>query len=373
MSDSRRVQSSLMSVIQPELEGANVRNVETLTWALTGLLLQKTVSLPLWASCLPDESEAAAREQRLRRWLNNPAVKVHLWYRPFITQALRSWTEHLMYIALDTSMLAKELVLARTALIYRGRAVPLAWQVFQHGSSSLAFEQYSTILKATKTLIPINATVVLLGDAGFRDIRLMRLCRHFRWNFRLRIAENEYIWLNQHTRRRVDSWPLEPYQPRYFQQVRLTDQRYGPLNLALGWDGDPAHDPWRIVTDQPATRRTLAEYAQRAGIEAGFLDDKSAGFQLHESQLVQPARMNRLLLVLALGSLYLVSLGTRLVATGQRRLVDPHWQRRLSYLHLGWRWLDYLLARDAPLPLWFLLDSAPDPEPFPLSNPFATP
>ena len=76
-----------------------------------------------------------------------------------------------------------------------------------------------------------------------------------------------------------------------------------------------------------------------------------------------PRRLNRLLLITAWCNLYLVSLGTQLVASGQRRQIDTHWQRRLSYLQLGWRRLDNLLARDTPLPVLFCLDPAPDPEP----------
>jgi hypothetical protein len=112
-----------------------------------------------------------------------------------------------------------------------------------------------------------------------------------------------------------------------------------------------------------ATPQIFSEYALRLGIDSGFLDDKSAGFQLEDTALLAPVRLNRLLLILAWRNLYLTSIGVQLVASGQRRLVDTHWQRRLSYLQLGWRWLDYLLARESPLPFGFYLDPAPDPEP----------
>jgi hypothetical protein len=39
----------------------------------------------------------------------------------------------------------------------------------------------------------------------------------------------------------------------------------------------------------------------------------------------------------------------------------------LPYAQLGWRWLDYSLSRDAPLPMMFELDPAPDPEPLPIT------
>lgn len=363
MSDSQRLHMSFLSTFQSELADQDFRNLDTMAWAVTGLLLQKTIHLSAWVSCLPDHADAASRERRFRRWLSNPTVVVRQTYQPFITQALADWPGHTLYIAVDTTSVDNRLVIAQTAAIYRGRAVPLAWQVFKRQSVMLSLEQYADLVRYTTRLIPPGVTVVFLGDRGFRDVGLMALLRQLHWHFRLRLTDNEYIWSGQRHRKRLDSWILAPYQPCFLQRVRLTDQRYGPVNVALAWDGDPEHDPWRIASDQRASLQTLADYALRMGIDSGFLDDKSAGFQLEDTELLLPSRLNRLLLLMALCNLHLVSVGTQVVASGQRRLVDSHWHRGLSYLQLGWRWLDYSLAGDAPLSMTFRLDPAPDPEP----------
>ncbi len=363
MSDSQRLHESFLGCLQAHLADEDLRNLDTLAWALTGLLLQKTTRVPAWCSCLPDKVDAASREQRFRRWFSTPWVDTQRSYRPFVTQALDTWADHILYLAIDTSCITEHLVLARTAIIYRGRAVPLAWQVFRRHSVMLSFDQYAPLLRYTTQLIPRGVTVVVLGDRGFRDVRLMALLRQFRWHFRLRLADNEKVWLGKQPSHPLNAWALVAHQPRFLQRVRLTAQRWGPVNVALTWDGDPTHDPWRIATDQPARIETLTEYALRMGIDLGFLDDKSAGFQVQETELAHPRRLDHLLLVTALCNLYLVSLGTHVVHTGQRRLIDSHWQRRLSYQQLGWRWLDYCLACDAPLPMTFFLDPQPDTEP----------
>ncbi len=363
MSDSQRLHESFLGCLQAHLADEDFRNLDTLAWALTGLLLQKTTRVPSWSSCLPDKVDAASREQRFRRWFRTPLVDTQRYYRPFVTQALGTWPDHILYLAIDTSSITERLVLARTAIIYRGRAVPLAWQVFRRRSVMLSFDQYAPLLHYTRQLIPRGVTVVLLGDRGFRDIRLMALMRQFHWHFRLRLADNEKVWLGKQPAQPLNAWTLVAHQPRFLQRVRLTAQRFGPVNVALTWDGDPTHDPWRIATDQPARIETLTEYALRMGIDLGFLDDKSAGFQVQETELAHPRRLDHLLLVTALCNLYLVSLGTHVVHAGQRRLIDSHWQRRLSYQQLGWRWLDYRLACDAPLPMTFFLDPQTDPEP----------
>ena len=91
MSDSQRLHASLLSVLQPSLMHEDFRNVDTLAWAMTGVLMQKTVSLPAWAVIVPDQSEAKARELRFRRWLQNPKLDAQSWYTPFITEALTDW------------------------------------------------------------------------------------------------------------------------------------------------------------------------------------------------------------------------------------------------------------------------------------------
>ena len=300
MSDSQRLHATFLSTLQANLADEDFRNLDTLAWALTGLLLQRTTRISAWCSHLPDKVNAASREQRFRRWLSTRFVDTQRYYRPFITQALATWADHTLHLALDTSSITEHLVLARTAVIYRGRAVPLAWQVYRRRSVMLSFDQYAPLIRYTYQLIPSNVTVIVLGDRGFRDIQLMELAHQFRWHFRLRLAENETVWVGRRPSQRLDSWALVAHQPRCLSRVRLTAQRYGPIDIALTWDGDLTHDPWRIATDQTAGLDTLTEYALRMGVDLGFLDDKSAGFQVQDTELVHPRRLDHLLLVTAL-------------------------------------------------------------------------
>ena len=76
MSDSRHLHASVLSWLQSELAAEDFRNVDTFAWAITGLLLQKTINVSRWAACVPAETAALARERRLRRWLDNPRLLV---------------------------------------------------------------------------------------------------------------------------------------------------------------------------------------------------------------------------------------------------------------------------------------------------------
>jgi len=93
------------------------------------------------------------------------------------------------------------------------------------------------------------------------------------------------------------------------------------------------------------------------------LDDKSHGFQLEASLIRSAQALERLCLVLAMTTLYLVSLGTDVVKQEKRRFVDPHWFRGSSYVKIGWKWVHYALIRGYELRTSAYLSSEPDPEP----------
>jgi hypothetical protein len=118
-----------------------------------------------------------------------------------------------------------------------------------------------------------------------------------------------------------------------------------------------------VVSDEPADARTLDEDGLRFDIEESCRDGKTGGYQIHISQLATPQSLERLILILAMTTLHLTSIGGGVVHAEKRRFVDPHWERRMSYLKLGWRWRRQQDQRgwQAFAPFW--LDPAPDPFP----------
>jgi hypothetical protein len=62
-------------------------------------------------------------------------------------------------------------------------------------------------------------------------------------------------------------------------------------------------------------------------------------------------------------TLYVTAQGVDVVASGQRRRVDPHWFRGNSYFRIGWDWVKTALLQG-----WRLIDSVcfthgKDPQP----------
>lgn len=244
-----------------------------------------------------------------------------------------------MVLIMDTSMLWERYCLIRVCVQYRGGAVPIAWRVMEHGSSSVKFNDYQPLLRRASRLVPKGMEIRFLADRGFADTRLLDyLTQQLHWHYRIRIKSS--FWVSTGTQwRQVKDWHLGLGEAVCLHGVRITKgHAYGPVHLALAHDAQSG-EYWSVVSDQSTTLQTFAQYAQRFDIEENFLDDKSNGFQLEQSLIRSASALSRLCLVLAITTLLLTVQGQQVVATGQRRRVDCHWHRGCSYFRIGWDWL----------------------------------
>lgn len=197
-------------------------------------------------------------------------------------------------LALDTSLLWQQYCLIQVALIYRGRAVPIVWKVIKHESSSVAYCEYAALLDATVKLLPQQAQVLFLADRGFADVDLMRHLKQLGWHYRIRIKSSFIIYQGK------QGCPVSYYlhhrtQAIFLHSVCVSRKRYGLVHLALAWHSE-SNQRWYVVSDEPTDAHTFVEYGWRFDIEEGFLDSKSNGFQLEQSQRALGANAHTLML-----------------------------------------------------------------------------
>lgn len=365
MTDSLTLYRTLMKFVwQNDIYIHDVRCLVTFVWAMVGLIQSQKIHLSQWLVHRIGRANAASKARQLSRWLHNPKINPSLVYYYLIKAVLVAWTGQSLYLALDSSSLWGRFTIVRLALIYRGRAIPISWVVLSSASTSVALIDYQTILFQAVWVLPPTSRVILLADRGFGDIRLLQLVRDLGWHFRLRLKSS--IWVYRATKSRTKVGRLIPTkgQACFAHTVWITEQRFGPVYLALAHvQTAEGYQQWVIVSDEPTDLATLDEYGQRFDLEENFLDEKSAGFQLESSEIRDEQALSRLGLILATATLYLVNSGVAVVATGQRRWVDPHWQRGLSYFQLGWRWVRHALAQGKQLFISLCLQPGPDPEP----------
>lgn len=367
MSEAKQLYNDILCALSPLLPRTvyqDVRRVRTLAWAITGLCLLHSVRISAWAEVAQSRTQNAARRvRRFSRWLHHPAIVPAQWYRPVIQTALSGWpADQRFSIALDTTALTP-FVLIQASLLYRGRALPLAWRAMRHKSTQVSFDAYQPVLDQIRAIVPAGQMILLPADRGFAHERLLRYLQEHQWGFRLRLPSDTLIHLGgQQVSALRDLCPPAGDQ-RFFQQVSIFGRGVEPVSLALACLLDHPNDPWFVASSEPTETQTFHEYSLRFDIEETFRDEKSGGYQLQTSRLATSDALERLLLILALATLYLTSLGVSIVRAEKWRWVDPHWGRGLSYLQLGWRGLRQQAVREASPFVPFRLDPAPDPLP----------
>lgn len=94
---------------------------------------------------------------------------------------------------------------------------------------------------------------------------------------------------------------------RYLPDVRLFHHAV-PTNLGIL--REPGHrEPWIIAMECAPNRAAVRDYGSRWGIEPLFSDYKSRGFDLEDTRLQAPDRLDRLLVIMALALHWCVRVG----------------------------------------------------------------
>ena len=345
MSISQELYNRLSETIPPLVSASNSKQITNWLWIVVGLVLGNSPALSKIATYLPMDTQAESRVTLIRRWLKNLKVDVWAFYEPILAHVLHGWRAVEVFVILDGVMVfGDRWQVFRLSLQHGCRAIPLIWIVVD-GTGVISVERLAERLgRVAQFLRRRVQRVTFLADRGFRDCDWAKLCRKLGWNYDLRITCNTYITLEDGRACRVDELSVPRGQRRYFQNVRVTKEGLWPANLSVGWtDGDAKTAPelLAVMSNQIACRARLREYGRRMSIEQSFRDDKSGGFDLEHTRLQHADRIERLLLAMAVATLWCHELGELVLANGDtaRRQIDPGPTRQLSLFQLGLRWL----------------------------------
>ena len=159
-----------------------------------GMILARCCSLDSVASYMADwlEQPELSVRSRLRKWYlpadrksgssygdKRKDLPVHTCFAPLLGWLWRDWPESRLALALDASTLAKRLVLLAVSVLYRRRAIPVAWKVLPATAPGTGKPHWLALLQALRGVVPANWLVVMLADRGlwakwlFQEIQLL--------------------------------------------------------------------------------------------------------------------------------------------------------------------------------------------------------
>jgi hypothetical protein len=343
---------------------SDVRHLGVMVWMMVGLIATGSVNLTKWVSHMNTKALIAQSTQRqLSRWLNNARINPAKLYSPVIKAYLSKWEEANIYLSFDTSQLWKKYCIIRLCVVHRGRALPLCWRVIKHRSSSVKIDSYREMFKRAAKLLPENVKVILLADRAFGNPEFVRYAQTLSWQCRVRLKSDTWVYQPKQGWQTLKQLHLGIGEAKLIHNVTVYKSKsLTSVHIAAAWE-TTSREYWYILSTEPTTIQTFREYGLRFDIEENFLDDKSNGFDLESSRIRSAPALSRLCLVLAMTTIFLTAQGLSVVNSDRRRLVDPHWFRGLSYLKIGWNWINTALTKNwAFLPLSsFTSNLDPDP------------
>jgi hypothetical protein len=341
------------------LPTARVTQVRPLALFVLGVLWTEGVALRRVAATLPLPVADASIEQRLRRWLANPRVDVRALWRGLLPDLLASRAGQQLLVVLDPTPHTAVATILELGLVCRRRTVPLAWRVVpqQTGWPRPQLAYFVDLITEVAAALPAGCTVTLLGDRALPSAELLDACRAVGWEalFRLSTDARQGYTVRLPGGTTCPLWDLVtgPGQ-RWAGEVALFQKAgWRRLHLTIHWaTGQDA--PWLLLSTRPGGADRVREYRCRAHAEATYEDRKSRGFGVEASRIRDLARLDRLLLVVALALGWGMQLGLRAIRRGERHRYDRRGPRALSVVRIGWAALaDALDRRMRPPPLPF--------------------
>jgi hypothetical protein len=323
----------------------NIKQLVNLIWLVVGVITSRSIALSKIANSLPGDAEAESRVTRIRRWLMNSHVDVWSLYQPILEHVLKRWQQAKLMLVIDgTLVFGDRLQIYRLSLVHGCRAIPLAWIVTKGTGLIEAQRMRKWFKRMAKFLKPYERKVTLLADRGFRDHDWAKLCQNVGWRYRIRVTKNTIVTFADGRKVRIDQLGVKKGQIKCFQHIRLTVGGQFPTHLTVSWTHGSPKEPAELIaimSDQHAHPKRLIEYGLRMRIEQSFRDDKSGGFDMDHTRLQDALRLERLLLAVAIATLWCHELGEHVLDQGEdsRRQIDPGPSRELSLFQLGLRFL----------------------------------
>jgi hypothetical protein len=258
---------------------------------------------------------AAAKHRIKRAWRFCANDRVHAAdVLPAVVRRLTRKRKKPLLVALDwTDVRGLHTLMA--AAVMRGRAVPLLWASYTDGQltrSRNSFEE--SLLRLLVTMLPGGVRVILLADRGFGRAELAKTCRDLCLRYVIRIKPDVRVAHPSYAGR-LDDYPIKKGMWRVLTDAEYRSDGAVRLNVVIRWKrGLPARrdEPWFLMTNLAGNAVQLTGlYARRMAVEELFRDGKDGryGLGLGQTQVTTTARLDRLILILALAIILLTGLG----------------------------------------------------------------
>jgi len=227
---------------------------------------------------------------------------------PLLRWALPLWSGRHLPLAIDVTNLGERSHVLCVSVVVRGAGIPVAWKVLHGGVKEPWNPHWQSLLRRLKEAVPDGWAVLVLSDRGLESPWLFEVIKAQGWHPLMRVKKGGKFrpkgWGRFHglgdLARRVGG--------SFYAEGRAYAGEEMPCTLLACWN-EGYDEPWLLLTDLPPEAGNALWYASRAWIEQGFKVIKGGGWDWEKTRVEEPGRVERLWLVLAVATLWVVAIG----------------------------------------------------------------
>jgi len=169
--------------IQPK----DKRHLTVFSEIVSAILLSNSASLSHWLPFFSHrDCNARSHMARLSYFLLNQKITPSIFYQPLLQFFLQSWNHQPILLVLDTSVLWDQFCLIEVSFVWGGRSFCVAQKVIEHGSATVGFSDYISVLEMARQAVPANCQVTFLADRGFEHSQLVHWLNNHNWSWYIR-------------------------------------------------------------------------------------------------------------------------------------------------------------------------------------------
>src|SRR5207244_2766061 len=192
MSDNLRryhaIRNALTQAYPAPPTGNLARHLNTLAALISGIVGSQSTQLPHIAAQVPNGTKPESRVKRFARWFDNDHILEEMYFLPYADILLRHFALQTLVLVMDGSVAGRGCMALMIHVVYKGRALPLAWRVRQGPKGHFPETLHIAVVELIRTLIPEGAKVVLLGDGEFDGTALQATLNQMGWSYVCRTA-----------------------------------------------------------------------------------------------------------------------------------------------------------------------------------------
>ena len=340
-----RLYNTLMQLVDQLLHQERITRKRGLAWLMTCMYQGRSPHASRIGNKIPGPAKKLSKGERLRRWLDNKAIRVRQWYEPLARQLVAQASQHEQPLRLlvDGTRIGSGHQLLMVAIAYRRRSLPLAWTWVRYVRGHSSSRQQMALLSYVHSLIPTGVTVQIAGDSEFGAVDVLQLLDEWNWQYVMRQKGKHLVRLASNNNwQRFDSLVIKSEKRCFHLSAQLTKMHAFQTHLAGIWRRGEK-EPWLLATNIPDFSRAVSLYTRRMWIEEMFGDFKDNGFDLEKTRLRHFLRLSRLTMAVSFLYVWIIAFGSKTIKRGKRHLVDRTNRRDLSLFRIGFDMLERCL------------------------------